>query len=227
VEIVDVASGAAKLLLEFGRDPAWQPAAGLSIAFERRKGGAREAPEVWLVSSHGGALRKLCDGQHPSWSADGKTLYCYSQAEGGIVSVDLATSHLTPVFTTSDPLAAISPDGKRIAQYKSRRLEIDDIASGELQRALPLPNWNGVLVSWSPDGKQVAFGGGGDFGRAGLWLLDLQTGRRMLVAAGQWSLPVWSPDGSKFTFQYRGPGQRAIWIVDAQELARLKPLSDG
>ncbi len=40
-------------------------------------------------------------------------------------------------------------------------------------------------------------------------------------------MPVWSPDGSKFTFQYRGPGESSIWIVDAAELAKLKPEPEG
>jgi hypothetical protein len=37
-----------------------------------------------------------------------------------------------------------------------------------------------------------------------------------------WTLPIWSPDGSKFTFQHRGLQEASIWIVDAKVLGSLK-----
>ncbi len=225
LRVVEVSTGEAKLLVQFGHNPAWQPADGRWIAFERR-GALRDVPEVWLVPSGGGAAKKLCDGQYPAWSADGKMLYCFSQASGGIVSVNLATSRQTRVFATSDPFAAISPDAKRVAHLKGQRLVIDDIATGRTLRACPLPGWDGLIANWSPDGKQVAFGRSDDSNRVGLWLLDAQSGGRTLIAAGPWTMPIWSPDGSKFTFQDRRPGQKAIWIVEAKDLAKLKPWAE-
>jgi eukaryotic-like serine/threonine-protein kinase len=227
LQIIDVSTGVARLLTEDAHDPAWQPGEGRWIAFERRNARAADSPEIWLVRSSGGMPKKLCDGQYPSWSADGKTVYCYSSLQKTIFAVDPATSNRKALVATEHWYPAISPDGKRIAHLKDGRLAIDDVASGKTMRTLPLTGWQGLFPGWSPDGKQVAFGSFGGTNQVGLWLLDVETGRKTLIGDGPWTMPVWSPDGSKFTFQYRGPGEKSIWMVDAKELAKLKPESDG
>jgi eukaryotic-like serine/threonine-protein kinase len=227
LRIVAVATGETKDCFDDGHDPAWQPGDGRWIAFEHRPTDTQGSPEVWLVPSSGGAAKKLCDGQYPSWSADGKTIYCFSKARKRIVAIDRASSQPRPVFATNDIYAAISPDGKRIAHYLSAQLAIDDIASRNTVQTCQLPGWQGLLPGWSPDGKQVAFGSYGGTNQVGLWLLDVENGRKTLIVDGPWTMPVWSPDGSKFTFQFRGPGKSSIWMVDAKELAKLKPEPAG
>jgi WD40 repeat protein/tRNA A-37 threonylcarbamoyl transferase component Bud32 len=227
LRIATVATKLTNDLFVDGHDPAWQPAEGRWIAFVRQKG-ALDPREVWLVPSAGGPPKKLCEGWYPSWSADGKTLYCVSQAPGGVIAVDLETSRRKRLADNSDSYPAISRDGKRIADLKNGLLVIGDIASDETLRVCrQFPGLNAYLPGLSPDGKQVGFSSSGGANQGGLWLLDVESGRKTLIANGPWAMPIWSPDGNKFTFQYRGPGKWSIWIVDAKELAKLKPESVG
>ena len=54
-------------------------------------------------------------------------------------------------------------------------------------------------VSWSRDSHWIVFNA--TFGRlltqTGLWLVDVDTGKRFLIAPGYFSTPAWSPDGSQ------------------------------
>ena len=106
---------------------------------------------------------------------------------------------------------------------KDGQLAILDRESRKILRSVPLANWQGLLAGWSPDGKRIAYGSFGGANQVGLWLMDVETARRTLIADGPWTMPAWSPDGSKFSFQFRAPGESSIWIVDAKELEKLKP----
>ena len=64
-------------------------------------------------------------------------------------------------------------------------------------------------VSFSPDGRWLAFPG--RFGQRegeeqGLWLVDVETGERRLVAEGLIGVPNWSPDGQRIVaVRLKGP----------------------
>ena len=119
-----------------------------------------------------------------------------------------------------------------MAHLKDGQLAITEIPSGKTLRTFAVPGWHGLLPGWSPNGKQVAFGSHGFYIDAGgllvseavgLWLMDMDSGRVTLIGEGPWTMPVWSPDGSKFSFLHRGLRKSSIWIVDAKELVNLKP----
>ncbi len=219
--IRDLAGGEISYCVADAHDPAWSPGDGRWIAFERRPPGGADAEQVWLCSAAGGEARRLCDGAWPSWSIDGKTLYCLWRGKIVAVHVDPPQSPTTDVCAMPYRYPAISPDGKRVAFGNGGKLIVIDCKTGATIRSCDLAGWNGLLASWSPDGKQIAFGGFGGDNRMGLWMLDVGSGRKIQVVDGPCTMPGWSPDGKKFAFQSRGAECDAIWLIDEKARADL------
>ena len=58
-------------------------------------------------------------------------------------------------------------------------------------------------LAWSPDGRQLAYGEGGDY--SSLWLVRIKDGSRSRLAGGGETsdeYPIWSPDGSKIYYKH-------------------------
>jgi Tol biopolymer transport system component len=52
----------------------------------------------------------------------------------------------------------------------------------------------------------------------GLWILNLETKVYRKIASGPYTMPVWSPDGSKIAADYRGSERTEVWVIEAQNL---------
>src|SRR5579864_8635123 len=150
----------------------------------------------------------------PAFSPDG-TLVAFRQSDG---------SHHTGIFTaliggerslelTSDPgdcCPAWSPDRRQIAfaRYSGKTFSIFVIPAlgGTERRVYRGPASMGGGLSWSPDGKVLAFPQGSDSDRTTSWLsfLSLADGsiRPLTTPPGgsMDSLPSFSPDGSQVAF---------------------------
>jgi len=205
-----------------GKDPAWSAKGANLIAYVTGDG---IGEQVWLIESSGKNRRKVAEGGFPSWSVDGKTLFFQSRKTFQLMAVDPAASEPS---AAAKPLAnvpwwypAVSPDGKRVAYRLGSQLAIAELDSSKaVKRYAPLLG-AGFLAGWSPDGKQLGFGGYGS--DLGLIILDCQT-ERAVEFAPQWlTLPAWSPDGLKVSFDVRGPAGFEIWMIDAKALAQAKP----
>ena len=112
-----------------------------------------------------------------------------------------------------------SPDGTQIAFIGSRSTGTPLIGSalgvylvkadGTGVRLLLEGFYDSAGLAFSPDGRWVAFPG--RFGRRegeeqGLWVADVETGERRLVAEGGFGVPKWSPDGQQIVVvQFVGP----------------------
>jgi hypothetical protein len=94
-----------------------------------------------------------------------------------------------------------SPQGDRIAYFtdagQRATLNVYDLKSGRSRPLGPASGFSfgGDAVSWSPDGRQVAFTapGEGDFGPEAVFVADVESGARRELTTG--SSPTWSPDG--------------------------------
>jgi Tol biopolymer transport system component len=135
----------------------------------------------------------------------------------------------------SNGLPAPAPDGRTIAYDRYGAAWLYDWDRGSQQfdpQSYGLQNIQRIAgPAWSPDGKQLAWYVGGDFGQGwqvGLAVFDLEAKTARLlhgytnVGRGGWfAAPVWSPDGQWLAFSAEDQEQAraGMWItrVDGQE----------
>jgi WD40 repeat protein/beta-lactamase regulating signal transducer with metallopeptidase domain len=241
LHILDLGTGESRSLGEIGRDPAWSPKPGRWIAyasgrqvaqsthFRSGEGPAVEPPqgdeEIRLIDSLGGQPKKIADGYAPAWSADATTLYFVAGNGQKVKSVEIkadgspgAAKDLFGVSIHS-LVAAISPDGRRVAYLGDGRLAVAERGGEKTWPTWPVRHYCDWLLGWSPDGKQI--GGTSVGGCGGLLLLDMDTGRATRVGTGQLVAPAWSSDGSMIAFEDHLPYGSEIWMIDAKTPAGL------
>jgi thiol-disulfide isomerase/thioredoxin len=83
--------------------------------------------------------------------------------------------------------------------------------------AWPTPGRRGLLLAWSPDGKQIALGGF-DNDPFGVWVLDVDARQAIRVLEGLYTMPAWSPDGTRLAFDHRSQGVREIWMIQIRHI---------
>jgi serine/threonine protein kinase/WD40 repeat protein len=214
--VVNIATGAERPLTTGGKDPAWSPREGGPIAFVRP--GNRG---VWLIEADGANPRKLDDGEFPSWSADGTTLYYYHTPTHTVRARsvdDPAAEPRTLTGNTGTMYPAVSPDGKRIAVRVDggTALAVLDLQTrNELARA-DITGWDGVLPGWTPDGRYLTFGSYGVRDDRGVWALDIESGQVRQILAGPLTLPRWSPDGKRLAVDNRKT--HTVYVLEATDL---------
>lgn len=194
------------------RDPAWSPQ-GESVVFVRGDGPFFSSLAV--IPKEGGEATQLTSFKEgfitaPVWA--GARIY-FTRLELEPVEISL-------------PSAESSGDA-RFRSYKIGKGGIWylDLATGE-EKPLIVDEHDNRYSAVSPNGRYLAFVSTGGItldkrkphrDRAGLFVFDLETGRRHLVAEGvnsNGAAPVWSPDGKKlvfFSFRRKRP---AMWMTN-------------
>jgi Tol biopolymer transport system component len=150
------------------RGPRWSPD-GTRIAFFSARGGKYE---VWLIGADGTGLRQLTSTTgsvlDPAWSPDGSRLSFCEVASNASYIVDLsegATSAVPEVIPAQNEAGAgfnafaWSPDGSRIAGYRSRP---DGVASGIVtysieKRMFERLTETGDTPRWLSDGRRLVY----------------------------------------------------------------------
>jgi len=176
-------------------------------------------------------VRWTRDGSALFYSADGKLRRM--DARGGSpatiefsahLSVTRSARHLPParLIDTSAHLPAraflglaLSPDGTRIGAIALGKLWI--IPVGGRPRAVTDVPFTARGLSWSPDGKEVAWSAGA-FGEEDLFAADVNTGakRQITALAGREAAATYSPDGRSIAFMHQKAEQPgALRIIDA------------
>lgn len=225
LELLDLRTRQSRRLIDTGKDSAFCPIGPGLIAYVR---GHNYDEEVWVVDTQGENDRKIAAGGFPCWSADGQTLYFQSRNDWKIRAVDMSdrsepNPQLTVVHTVPNAwYPAVSPDGRWVAYAHSGQFVLVNLTSGEkTSREL---RGRGGLVGWSPDSRLVGFSGFGNSAHAGLWGMEVRSGELKRLAQGDYTMPVWSRDGTKIAFDSRNARNiREIWLVDAKILERTSP----
>ncbi|MCY2990227.1 MAG: hypothetical protein NTY19_20480 [Planctomycetota bacterium] len=119
------------------------------------------------------------------------------------------------------PYSAVSSDGKRVAYKSDTELVIMESETGRLVKRFTLPRGTGFLGGWSPDCRQLGFGGWNADDLMPCLIMDVDTGQAAKVAPRCLTLPGWSPDGKQIAFDLRLTTGTEIWLFDAAALRTL------
>jgi eukaryotic-like serine/threonine-protein kinase len=214
--------------------PRWLPLAAalgvavlLAAAFQlgRRSGGQKpgELPTItFSQQTNQQGVEKF-----PALSPDGTSLAYVSRESGNDdIYLQRVGGHnpinLTKDSTEDDTQPAFSPDGSTIA-FRSERGGGGIFvmgATGESVRRLSDVGYN---PAWSPDGKRIVVGTEAienPLGRTGLselWTIEVPSGQKRKLFAGDAVQPSWSPHGDRIAYWAipRDTAQRDIWTIPA------------
>lgn len=142
------------------------------------------------------------DAQYESvgWSADGKSIYCASTANGrdlsGLAQIDVASGKLTYLETPEHEVEAVesSPKGRWLAYRLNvdgkSELKLRDLKTGKTVAPPGLPLGVISQTEFSPDDSKLAFVFDGPRHNGDLWIWDLTTNKlRQLTHSSRAGIP--------------------------------------
>ena len=218
--LVDVASSAQRVLTSGRPDvaqPRWSPS-GDRLAFVSASPTGREnKPQIFVLAMNGGEAKRITNApngvQHYSWKPDGQEIAFVTADDSPNkkigdreISFEVGNDHfLTTAQVTPSHIWLISASGG-----KAKRL-----TSGEWSLPITLPPGSpSSPLSWSPDGKSIAFvklvsPHYGDARLSAVQILDVASGsiRALTGRSERETQPVFSPDGSRIAYWYPRDGQ--------------------
>lgn len=222
IAILELSTRQIKHLTAQGKDPAWSPD-GRYLAYVTEPGAEYVSEVTWLLPVAGGTPTRLGNGGLPAWSQDSQQVYFHDRQAGQIVAAQIAAPDKVPVTCFRHPRSwypAFTPDGASIAFGAAEEMVVLDRTTGGPLFQLPMPGQRGALAGWSPDGRQLAFGGFAS-DALGLWILDLERRGAFQVATNAGcTMPAWSPDGQWLAFDHRGAHGRQIWRIATAQLPK-------
>jgi len=180
------------------RSPAISPD-GRSFAFVSEKGGA---PDIWVRQVSGGEpiqiTRDEAAENHLAYAPDGESIYFSSR--GAIWSVGALGGNPRKILD-GGRLPAPSPDGRQLAFVRDATIEI---ANADGTAARKVAEGSGLqLLSWSPDGRWLAFVEGTLFAPYQISLVEVRgANRRPLIqfTYGFIRSLAWLPDSRRLVF---------------------------
>jgi len=143
-----------------------------------------------------------------TFSRDSKTLYALGiDQQGELAAYTQNSGQSTPYLQgISASYVAFSRDGQWVAYvaYPEGTLWRSRIDGSE-RRQLTFPPMVAMLPRWSPDAKLIVFAtmsgvGGMIGGPASIYLVPADGGNPMLLVAGGFNDPTWSPDGASIAY---------------------------
>lgn len=225
LEVLTVESGQHRPLLRGGKDPAWSPREDGPIAYVLHRD---QHESIWLIDANGQNNRRLVEGGYPSWSADGSTLYYHHYSSGTLRAIDVDDPDAKPrtLMKCRYRYPSVSPDGTKVVLRDESDLVIYGISSGEVVLKHSLGDAQGLLASWSPDSRQILFGGYGFQTDLPLTLIDVDTGTATHLLQESLTLPRFSPDGTRLVADDRIQ-KRVVVLNAADVMTAPQPIEDA
>lgn len=203
--------------------------------------------EIWSVAPNGADLKRLTEGKasfyDPVFSPDGKYLFL-SSASGNF---RLWRQRISPVTGAPEGAATqiantgaalarhltVTPDGKRLA-YSSLTMT-NNIGSAPLNpnscEALSEPklltqdtNYRKIQLSFSPDGKTIAYNVWRMGADSEVWLLDADGGNPRQLTTEPAAVLGWLPAGDQVALSRKDTPNSNLLIVDVNS-GKQTPLS--
>jgi len=203
------------------RQPIWSPDGTHVVFTGAQEGIDRQHADLWALRVEGNrfvgrpfpVVPDVEQMEFYNWSQNGQLAYRTGFRLGGIfiLPVDPRTGKATGaprqlVRAGGLPSLCWSPDGKQIAvQQLGGELTFISANAGKKKRNLSLPDIEFAArgdMSWSPDGRLIAFGGRDTEKRAGVFLITVKTGEVKLLVPLEtvWASPTWSPDSKTIAY---------------------------
>ena len=219
--------------------PIWSPD-GTHLIFTGTQKGidrGRGHKDLWalrvegnqFVREHFPVLPDVEQMEFYNFSQSGKLVYRTGFQLGGIfvLPVDSQTGKATGAprqLVRAGDLSQInhcwSPDGKQIAILQQRgKLSFISVSGSEQIRRLSLAEigYVGRGMSWSPDGRLIAFCGRDREKRTGIFLIIVKTGEVKLLVPLEARVPnfdpTWSPDSKSIAYGY----ESNVYIVNVED----------
>ena len=222
--LVDVATGAQRALTSGRNDvsqPRWSPN-GDRLAFVTNAPTGKESkPQIFVLAMNGGEAKRITNApngvQHYAWKPDGSEIAFVTADDSPNkkigdreIAFEVGNDHfLVNAQVTSSHIWLTSANANANAGTAKR------LTSGAWSLPITLPPGSpSSPLSWSPDGKTIAFVKRvsphyGDSRVSSVQLLDVATGaiRALTGRSERESQPVFSPDGSRVAYWYPRDGQ--------------------
>jgi len=170
---------------------------------------------------------------NPTFSPDGSSIYFVIKGDkrrkAVLVRRPVLGGAITELIEDVAGSPTFSPDGKQLAlmrndaETRQSTIIIADTADGKnehtlLTRQAPT-NFSNTALSWSPDGRYIAFGSHKPDGREEVILAKVTDGSTSSVSSRDWANVdnlVWLPNGSQLAVLGRedlGERRHDIWLV--------------
>jgi Tol biopolymer transport system component len=221
--------------------PVWSPD-GRKIAFQRslvRREGDKVVGadyDIYVINADGSGERNLTGDAlsvRPMWSPDGQKIAFWSGPDGnGGIYVMNADGGERRMLARNHALVAWSPDGRKILLGRGGRqvcpapcvgggggtkayAVIANADGSGLRTLTRTAGANGVIESWSPDGRKIVFVSDRD-GNFEIYVMNADgSGQRNLTRhPGHDSDPAWAP-GRKIAFTTKREGNFEIYVMNA------------
>jgi WD40 repeat protein len=149
---------------------------------------------------------------HIAWTPDGTRIVADDAT--AVYVVDAATGrivlHINPTLVDTQPLWALSPDGRRLASLsRENTVQVWDAVAGARLNTYQSQGGRVEVMAWSADSQSVATGGRD--GTVDVWNGNTITWTYGGNASAVWNI-VWSPDG-KFIAAGDATGGMWVWQV--------------
>ncbi len=196
--------------------------------------------KIWIASLSSGLFEPFSDSNHPTgpiWSRDSSTVYYTDFRQQKLLRRTVSPRGAEEVEAETDPakltyIDDISPDQRHVvAEFSADDAHFDagwtdlkaDLKTNPKWRLIGASGPNGLLPSFSPDGRWLAFASN-QTGDSEVYLMDFPGGaQRRRISTNGGRQPRWRRDSKELFFLARDGSMMSVEISGAGEVRTEPP----